>query len=121
VGKITAQDRCKICRNILVEVAKARRKITYGDLAKLLGVRNQSLGRYLDPIYYEEIRAGRPDLTLVVVYADTGFGRFNSRGEAARSVKVDPHNPDHVKGYKRELARVYKQWAGKGLWWRFWK
>ncbi len=99
------------CRKILIDTARARTTITYGQLAPQLGVANQSLGQYLDAIYAEEMRAGRPDLGVVVVYADTGFGRFNSRGGPVRSVRVDPNDPESVRAYREELAKVYAQWS----------
>ena len=65
----------------------------------------------LDNIYEKEIAAGHPDLTLVVVYSQTGFGRYNSEGERARSVKVDPRNSNHVKAYREALFGVHEYWA----------
>jgi hypothetical protein len=62
--------------------ARARDTITYSALASFLGVANQSVGRYLNAIYEEEIALGHPDLTVVVVYSETGMGRYNSRGGA---------------------------------------
>jgi hypothetical protein len=100
-------DRCKAK---LIAVARAKGKITYSVLANLLGVANQSIGRYLNAIYEEEIALGHPDLTVVVVYAKTGMGRFNSREGPAQSIRVDPDNPRDVQSYKAELARVYNHW-----------
>jgi hypothetical protein len=54
---------------------------------------------------------GHPDLTLVVVYASTGYGRFNSRGGVAQSVRVDPKNSADVETYDADLKRVYLQWG----------
>jgi hypothetical protein len=96
------------CRVKLIDVARKHAKITYGEMAKHLGVVNQSVGRYLDAIYRDEtIAAGRPDLTLVVVYSETGYGRYNSRGSQPRSIKVDPKNPADVQVYDAELRKVY--------------
>ena len=95
------------CRAKLVEIARNHAKITYSELAKHLGVVNQSVGLYLNPIYEDEIAAGRPDLTLVVVYSETGYGRFNSRGRQARSIKVDPNNVSDKQAYDAELGKVY--------------
>jgi hypothetical protein len=102
----------KKCKARLIAVARASKPktITYGALAKLLGVANQSVGRYLNPIYEEEIALGHPDLTVVVVYSKTGMGRFNSRGGPAQSIRVDPKNPSHRNAYDAELARVYAHW-----------
>ena len=101
------------CRTKLIEVASAERTIGYGELAEFLGVVNQSVGRYLNPIYEEEIALGHPDLTVVVVYSGTGMGRYNSRGGPAQSFKVDPNKAEHVRAYNQELARVYQHWSKK--------
>jgi hypothetical protein len=105
-------DRLRVdqCRDKLIATARARSKITYGDLAKVLHVANQSVGLYLNAVYEEEIAQGRPDLTVVVVYPKTGMGRFNSRGGPAQSVVVDAGNPEDVRAYTEELNRVYDQW-----------
>lgn len=95
------------CRAKLIDVAKKHAKITYGELTKHLGVANQSVGQYLDAIYRDEIAAGRPDLTLVAVYKETGYGRYNSRGGQPRSIKVDPNNPADVRAYDAELRKVH--------------
>jgi hypothetical protein len=60
-----------------------------------------------DAIYKDETAARRPDLTLVAVYSETGYGRYNSRGRQSRSVKVDPKNPTDVQIYEAELRKVY--------------
>jgi hypothetical protein len=54
-------DRCKAR---LIASARARDTITYSALANLLGVANQSVGRYLNAIYAEEIALGHPALQL---------------------------------------------------------
>ena len=105
------KQRMERCRAKLIEIAHARGKITYGELAKFLGVANQSVGIYLNPIYDYEIAKGRPDLTVVVIYPKTGMGRFYSRGRVAQSVVVDPKNPNDVRTYEEELNRVYEQWS----------
>jgi hypothetical protein len=98
------------CRSKLFEVARRGKQISYGDLAKHVGVINQGLGPYLDAIYLEEIRQDHPDVTLVAVYSGTKFGRYNSRGRAPKSIKVDPENPTDIANYNAELKRVYKHW-----------
>jgi hypothetical protein len=99
------------CRSKLIEVAKHRGTITYAELAAHLGIANQGPWGMLDDIYGEEIVAGHPDLTLVVVYSQTGLGRYNSEGAHVRSVKVDPGDSNQVKAYREALARVYEYWA----------
>jgi hypothetical protein len=100
-------DRCK---KRLIEVARRNGRIQYGVLASQLGVASQSVGRYLNAIYDEETALGHPDLTLVVVYSETGMGRFNSKGGPAQSIRVNPNNKSDVKAYNAELARVYGHW-----------
>ena len=99
------------CKTRLIAVARARETITYSALASFLGVANQSVGLYLNEIYAEEIALRHPDLTVVVVYAETGMGRYNSRGGPAQSVRVDPDNQSDVQAYRAELQRVYDHWA----------
>jgi hypothetical protein len=94
----------------LIAVARANGKFDYSVLANILGVANQSIGRYLNAIYEEEIALGHPDLTVAVVYSKTGMGRFNSRGGLAQSIRVDPKNPSDVQAYEAVLARVYAHW-----------
>jgi hypothetical protein len=98
-------------RDRLIATARARDTIPYNALAKHLGVANQSVGKYLNAIYEDEIAQGHPDLTVVVVYSETGMGRYNSRGGPAQSVRVDPNNPRDVQAYKSELDRVYGHWT----------
>jgi DNA-binding XRE family transcriptional regulator len=105
------QRRVTRCRDRLIKVARAEGKITYSALAEFLGVANQSVGLYLNAVYEQEIAAGHPDLTVVVVYADTDMGRYNSRGGPAQSVRVNPDNSADVQAYKDELNRVYKEWS----------
>jgi hypothetical protein len=101
------------CRSLIQAVASRGETIPYSRLAKNLGVANQSVGHYLDEIYKEECDARRPDLTVVVVYAGTKMGRYNSRGKPAKSKKVDPRNPTDVKAYQAELKAVHGHWRGK--------
>jgi len=107
----TLTDRC---RTKLIEVAGAKTRITYSDLASHLGIPARGpggVGPHLDAIYSDEIALGHPDLTVVVVYKATGYGKFNSAGGPLHSVKVEPNNPEHVKAYEAELAKVYRHWA----------
>ncbi len=105
------QNRVDQCRTKLIEIARARGEITYGALAQLIHVANQSIGRYLNAIYEEEIAQHRPDLTVVVVCPKTRMGRYNSRGGPAQSVIVNPDNEADVRAYAEELNRVYDKWS----------
>ena len=61
------------CRDRLIQVAGQRRTITYTELAAHLGIQPQGPWDFLDEIYRQEIAAERPDLTLLLVYADSGY------------------------------------------------
>lgn len=64
-------------RRTLKEVAKKEDTITYGALASNIGKFDVQDWPELDVLSQEEKRDGRPDLTLVVVNADTKFpGKF---------------------------------------------
>ena len=67
-------------RRTLKEVAKKEDTITYRALASNIGKLDVQHWPELDVLSQEEKRDGRPDLTLVVVNADTKFpGKFNGR------------------------------------------
>src|SRR5205807_10456161 len=102
-GRLMVKEHDK-CRQKLIEVAKARQTIYYSELARHLGMENQDpvIGNYLDTIYEDETRSGRPDLTLVVVYKKTRLVRFNYRGKPTRTVTVDEANLNHLASYVRE-------------------
>ena len=97
------------CYQKLIDVARAGKKITYGELCEYLGIRNiiNGLTPYLDAICDDEKADGRPDITVVVVRKSTGFGQFQSSGP------IDPKDADHVRAYEAELVRVHRQWVGR--------
>ena len=118
-------QRLEKCFQKLLKLARARFsqradiRITYGRLARHLGVANQSVGQYLTAIYCREVEGKPevPDLTTLVV-AGTGkgagrYGRFNSRSGPARSIAVDSDNSEDVKLYEEELRRVDEYWGRK--------
>ena len=88
-------------------------RITYGDLAAHLGVANQSVGPFLNAIYREEVEAGRPDITLLAVYAGTNYGRYNSRGKRAQSIRVDPKDVTQCRTYDADVTLVHEFWHGR--------
>jgi hypothetical protein len=99
------------CRERLIQVARARGTISYGELAQYLGVANQYVGGYLNVIYNELVIAqGSPDLTLLAVYSGTRYGRYNSRGEAAQSAAFDPNDPNQRALYDDDRECVYQHW-----------
>jgi hypothetical protein len=93
-----------LCRDKLVKVAKARTVITYGKLAAHVKVANQSLGPYLMKLYEEDKSA---DLTLVVVYTGTDYGRI---GEDCKRPQTDAER----ERYDHEREKVYQKWANGG-------
>jgi hypothetical protein len=101
------------CRKKLEQLAKAGKRMTYGALMQRLHIGRNSIKDCLNPIYRDEIDAGRPDLTLIVHYAGSRLGRYNSRGGPAQSKSVKPQTPGQVRAYKDDLYKVYKYWGGK--------
>lgn len=100
------------CRDKLIEVARRKEMITYRDLAEYLGIPTVGPWRgMLNEIYNEEMAAGRPDLTLLVVYSGSGYPAFISLGGPAQSVKFDPANPAHRQAWAAELSKIYQTWA----------
>jgi hypothetical protein len=98
----------------LVEVAKARRTITFRELGQIADMRFDSeddtkmLGLVLDNIGDQEIAAGRPLLPVVVVSESNnmpGAGLF----KYARRKKL--LKGDDLTFFATELRRVYDFWA----------
>lgn len=100
------------CRDKLIEVSRQQGTIDYGELAAHLGVANQSVGRYLNGVYKDlVVDQGLPDLTLLVVYSGTNYGKYNSRGLVAQSVKFDPDDPKQRALYDNDRELVYQRWV----------
>jgi hypothetical protein len=105
-------EQIELCRKRLIETARAKARITYGELAAHLGLKTaRNIRIYLNPIYDREMQAGRPDLTLVAVNSKTGYGWFNSEGGPAQSVPFDGKDLAQVARYEAGLNAVYEQWA----------
>jgi len=103
------------CRKILEDLAKSGDRITYGKLMSDLRIGRQSLADCLNPIYDSELNAkpSRPDLTLILHYSGSRFGRYNSRGGRAQSIEFNPNDKAQIQAYKDDLSNVYKHWGGK--------
>lgn len=101
------------CRERLIEVARQRQTITYGELAAHLGIENQGPWDMLDEIYDQDTAAKNPDLTLLIVYADSGYPPYISRGGPARSVRFDPTKMAHLEAWAAELNHIYERY-GRG-------
>ena len=107
------------CRKILCERAKAKQKITYGELAKALGLPSpkQNWKTVLDAISVDEVQRTGRDLTLVVVYAQgpaKGLSRYFSNvrgGQKPRTTGLDPRNQSQRQQYESELQNVFAAYA----------
>jgi len=98
----------------LIQVAKARKSITYGELAQAADVSADGddamrvVGELLDAIADQEVTAGRPLLPIVVVSGRTnmpGGGLF----KYAKRKKLQ--KGDDMAFFVAELTRVYDFWA----------
>jgi hypothetical protein len=104
------------CRRILCESAKCRATITYGDLAKALGLplARQEWNTVLDPLAKEERERMGRDLTQIVVYSPghklEGLGRYFSP-KAPRTIRMDANNAEQRAAYRRELQAIFEAYA----------
>ncbi|HEX3149658.1 MAG TPA: hypothetical protein VHR66_16400 [Gemmataceae bacterium] len=98
----------------LIQAAKARKTITYGELGQAADLSldtddaMKSLGFWLDEIADAEVAAGRPLLPIVVVRGDSnmpGGGLF----KYAKRKKLQ--KGDDLTFFATELKRVYDHWA----------
>ena len=98
----------------LIQVAKDRKTLAYGELAHVADVTVESdddtkiLGLILDNIADHEVKAGRPLLPIVVVSGKTnmpGGGLF----KYAKRKKIQ--KGDDMTFFVTELTRVYDFWA----------
>jgi len=98
----------------LMEVARAGKTITYGEIAPMLNLNMESqadrteIGRILGEISTREHNEGRPMLSAVVVRKETqypGEGFFN----LARELGLH-HGNDDLAFFVEELKRVHAYW-----------
>lgn len=98
----------------LVQTAKARKTVSYGELGKVADVSldtddgTKTLGLMLDVIADQEVNAGRPLLAVVVVSEKTnmpGAGLF----KYAKRKRLQ--KGDDLTFFATELNRVYAYWA----------
>jgi hypothetical protein len=67
-------DRKAAILRVLVECAKKRETVTYGKLGKHVGFPTTGpWNKLLDEISSDELRAGHPDITYLVVSSRSGF------------------------------------------------
>lgn len=103
----------------LVQAARAREFVHYGDLAKMLGIDMDNphfgaqVGKVLDRINEDEAAAGRPMISAIVVSKDTmlpGHGFFNL-GQQLRQTQFDE---DEMAFAIRQIKRVHDYWSREG-------
>jgi alkylated DNA nucleotide flippase Atl1 len=68
---------------VLAWAAKNRQSLTYGHLAKLIGVPTAGLGQLLEPIQSYCIAQGLPPLTVLVVQQESGLPGSGFTGASA--------------------------------------
>ena len=106
-----AADNQEAVRDRLIEVARNRGLITYGELAPIAKLPARNIGSLiLDAISRDEVNAGRPMLSAVVINADEGipgYGFFNLAAELNRTGNAD--SDDAI--WEAEREAVYEHWA----------
>lgn len=99
----------------LVEAARTGEFVHYGELAKMLGIDPDNphfgaqVGKVLGRISEDEIAAGRPMISAIVVSKDTmlpGHGFFNL-GQELRRTQPDE---DEIGFAVRQIKRVHEFW-----------
>ena len=98
----------------LVNAAQYRGVTTYQDIALIMGLpttghrMGRETGAILDEISTDEVRAGRPMLSAVVVNTEgkPGPGFFRLAAELGRAAGGDAD----VEFWKRERNAVYEAW-----------
>ena len=91
-------------RETLVEFARAKKRISYVELARKLGRDAQGPWPELDALSAAEIEAGRPDLTLIVIQRETGYPtRF-------RGHDFNTRNLDDLSEYGKALKAVFQHY-----------
>ena len=100
----------------LVQAARAREFVHYGELATMLGIDMDNphfgaqVGKVLGGISEDEVAAGRPMISAIVVSKDDmlpGSG-FVKLGQELH--KVDP-GEDEIGFAVRQIKRVHDYWA----------
>lgn len=100
----------------LVRAARARELVHYGELAKMLGIDMDNphfgaqVGKVLGRISEDEVAAGRPMLSAIVVSKDDMLpGRgFYDLGKQLRQVR---DGEDEVAFAVRQIRQVHGHWS----------
>lgn len=98
----------RIIRDTLIYCAGRRTTITYGDLGDLVGRTSRGPWAELDRIKEREKKAGKPDLTLLVV---------SSRTELPTKYRGKPlhrNDREQVEMYRKDREHVYRCWGKDG-------
>lgn len=91
----------EVLRGILLSRARSGKTIAYAQLGERMGRPAHGPWPELDVVSEEELSAGRPDLTLVVVLPQTGYpARWDRR-------PFNPGNPEEVAAFKSGLQAVF--------------
>ena len=98
----------RIIRDTLIYCARRRTTITYGDLGDLVGRTSRGPWAELDRIKEREKKAGKPDLTLLVI---------SSRTELPTKYRGKPlhrNDRERVEMYREDREHVYRCWGKDG-------
>ena len=103
----------------LVQAARAGEFVHYSELAKMLNIDMDNpyfgaqVGKVLGQISEDEIAAGRPMISAIVVSKDTmlpGHGFFNLGQELHQ---IDP-GEDEIGFAVRQMRKVHEYWRTRG-------
>ena len=101
-------------RQKLIQTARKKDTVTYSDVGGWLGWSGQALravGRHLlDPVAQYEHDHCRPDLTVLVVRADTGEPG-EGHGDLPMQWGLLLEGEDRLQYWRFELRRVYACWG----------
>ena len=99
----------------LVEAAKNRQTITYGEVASMVNMNTSSpahrsmIGWMLGEISKQEVKEGRPMLSVLVVLPETGIPDVDSFALAS---ELGLHKSGDDQGFfEGELERVFAYWG----------
>ena len=104
----------------LVQAARAKELVHYGELAKMLGIDMDDpyfgarVGKVLGRISEDEIAAGRPMISAIVVSKDTmlpGHGFFNLGQELRQTLPGE----DEIEFAVRQIKRVHNYWSQEAM------
>ena len=104
----------------LVKAARAGEFVHYGELAKMLDIDLENphfgaqVGKVLDRINADEVAAGRPVISAIVVSKDTmlpGTGFFKLGQESRQTLPEE----DEIGFAIRQIKRVHEYWSREAV------